>query len=113
MLRTIRLDLSTRNLVLIGEDSTVSEVGDSKVNRAKVGATITKSKSKNLVKSILSKSQSSIQSFRSGFHILKARQAFIKISIFDDFHPKCHICIKTHISDYAIGRVLNQLILND
>ena len=41
------------------------------------------------------------------------RKAFTKALIFQHFDPKCHIRIKTDASSYAIGRVLNQLTLNN
>ena len=36
--------------------------------------------------------------------------AFIKALIFWHFNSKCHICIETDASSYAMGRVLSQLI---
>ena len=38
------------------------------------------------------------------------KKAFTRALIFSHFNLKCHIEIKTDISDYAIGKVLNQLI---
>ena len=41
------------------------------------------------------------------------RQAFLKASILHHFEPEYHMRIETDVSGYAIGRVLNQLILDD
>ena len=41
------------------------------------------------------------------------RQAFSKALILRQFNPKCHIRIETDASSYAIGRVLNELTLDN
>ena len=105
---------------VVSEDSTINEVGNSKVDGVKVSVKTSKSKSqdksssKNLVKSFLDKSQASAQGFRSGFltpgasqFFTRLRQAFIELSRFHYFDPDCHIWIETDISDYAISRVFN------
>lgn len=43
----------------------------------------------------------------------KLRQVFIKASIFHYLDQKYHIWFKTNISRYAIGRILNQLTLDN
>lgn len=59
MLRTIGVYLLSTNLILVGKNSTVDKIGNSKVDGAKIGTRITKCKSKILIKSFLTKSQSS------------------------------------------------------
>ena len=71
ILRTIGVDSLTANPVLHNENTIVDKVGNSKVNRAKVGIKTVKSKSKNLVKPFLAKSQPFTQSSRSDFVTLK------------------------------------------
>ena len=52
------------DLILIGEDNTIDEVsGNNKFDKAKVKVKITKSKSKNLVKSFLAQSELFAESF--------------------------------------------------
>lgn len=77
------MDSPVTDPVPFGEDNTIYEIGNSKVDRVKVGVTTIKSKSqnkskgKNLLKPFSAKSQSSTQGSESGFFTSKARQAFI------------------------------------
>ena len=100
-----------------------SEIDDGKIDGDEIDNKARKkgqkmSKSKNLIKSKkLSKSKKSLG---SNFFIpearlvfIKLRQAFIKAPILHHFDLKRHIRIKTDESNYAIGRVLNQLISDD
>ena len=43
----------------------------------------------------------------------RLRQVFTCTPIFWDFHPECHIQIKTNASGYAIGGILSQLISDE
>lgn len=40
------------------------------------------------------------------------QKAFTKALIFNHFDTDCHICIKTDVSGYVIGRILNQMTLD-
>lgn len=84
ILKTTKEELSIRDLVLVGENSTINRVDDNK------------------------------SSFGSNFHTPEARiifaglsQVFIKMSILPLINPKCHVCIKTDISSYVICEVLS------
>ena len=44
---------------------------------------------------------------------IKLRQMFVKTLIFHYFNSECHIRIETNASRYTIGRILNQLTLDD
>ncbi len=43
---------------------------------------------------------------------IQLRKSFIKASILYYFDIKCHLCIKTDVLGYAIGRVLSQITLD-
>lgn len=109
------MELSTKDLISVGEDNIVNEVVGS-IN--KVGG----AKSKNLVMpNFLAKSKLFVKpSFKLGFltsrarlTFTKLRQAFIKAQIFYHFNPKYHICIETDLLGYAISKTLSQLALDD
>ena len=84
------------------------KVDCNEVEDDKVGKKVQKlSKSKKTVGS------SDFFTFGAKLAFTKLRQAFLKASILYHFNPKCHIWIKTDISGYTIGEVLNQLTSND
>ena len=45
--------------------------------------------------------------------LIKLRQVFVEALILDNFDSEYHIVIETNASGYAIGRILNQLILDN
>lgn len=47
------------------------------------------------------------------FALAKLRQAFVTAPILQHFNLECHIQIKTHTLDYAIGGIFSQLTLNN
>ena len=65
----------------------------------------------------LAKSQKMVESEfltpRAKLAFTKLRQAFVKAPILYHFDPEGHIRIETDASDYAIGGVFSQIILND
>lgn len=65
-----------------------------------------------------SKSKKTIRSsdyfiFGNSLVFTKFRQVFIKALIFYHFDPKYNIQVKINVSGYPIGRIFNQLILNN
>ena len=74
MLKIIGVDHSLTDPISVNEVSIVNKIADSKVFRGKVGTKTakSKSKSKNLVKPLLAKSQSFAQNFRSDFFLLQS-----------------------------------------
>ena len=82
MLRTIGVDLSVADLILVIKDNTIDKIGNSKIDGVTIYTKITKSKNqdkskdKNLVKSFGYVSSFNTR-LRSGLFILKARQAII------------------------------------
>lgn len=81
MLKTKKVNSLITDLVPIGDDITIDKVGNSKVVWVKIDIKTVKfkTKSKNLAKPFLAKSQSFAQSSGSGFVTPKARLAFIKL----------------------------------
>ena len=71
------------------------------------------SKSKNSSKSKKAVGPSDFLTPGAKLAFTKLRQAFLKAPILHHFDPERHIRIETDVSDYAIGRVLSQLTLDD
>ena len=118
---TTGINLRTADSIAVGEDITIDEIGNSKIDRTNLGAKMAKFKNQDKSKGKnLAKSKSFAQSPESGFLSSKAkqtftelRQAFIKARIFHYFDPDYHIRIETDVFGYAIGRVLSHLTLNN
>lgn len=114
------MDVSATNLVSIGKNCTVDKIGNSKINKVKVYAKMTKSKGKNMVNPFFLKSQLSTQNLESNFFTSKTRQSFIKLRkaltetlILHYFDPDSQICISIDAFGYTISEVLSQLTLNN
>ena len=111
--------------VVVDGDSTArrggSEIDESRSNKVqinggevevdKVEKKVQKtSKSKNLSKTKITIGSLNFFTLGAKLAFTKFRQVFLKALILHYFDPELHICIKTDISGYAIGRVSSQLI---
>lgn len=109
------MDPIATDLVFIIKDSNFDRVDNSKLNEAKVGTRLAKSKShdkskgQNLVKALVQNSGSGFLISRAIKIFTELRQVFIKTPIFYHFNPNCHIQIETQVSSYTVNRVFSQL----
>ena len=85
-----------------------NEVGDNKVRKRvqKLSKFKNLSKSKKIV-------GSDFFTLGARLAFTKLKQAFVKALILHHFYPERHIWIETEISGYAIGRVFDQLTLDN
>ena len=95
-----------------------NEISDVEVNGDEVGDNeVGKKVQKTFKSKKLSKSKKTVESdfFTLGARLAftKLRQAFVKTSILYHFDSKYYIRVETDVSDYAIGRVLSQLTLDN
>ena len=105
MLKTSQNQLAKNSLLLINVAEDV-----------KVGVTGGNREDKIDEKSLHSKNSNRVISYltpNAKLAFTQLRQAFTKAPISQHFDPKYYIRIETDASDYAIGTVLNQLILNN
>ena len=92
--------LTATDPVIVSEDTTIDNDGDSKVYKLKIGTKVAKSKSqdkskdKNWVKALTKSSGSDFLTPGARKTFTKQRQAVIKTPILHHYDPNCHIQIE-------------------
>lgn len=106
-IRTIRINLSFKNLISVNKNNTINEVDE---NNSKVVIIFVAKKNQYLAKFIIL--QVIEMSCNLRFLIFKARlvfiqlrQVFIEVLISQHFNLEWYILIKTDILSYTIGKV--------